>query len=123
MSVAEQVARLRNPDEAARHAAVQQLRELCLPKTERCVEHRLEVGEHGGIELMVDMLGSSNGDVQRCTCLALNEACLKNPANSRTFQASGAIQRVMRILESVGLRHYFDYRDCCMQPVRCPAAG
>lgn len=100
-AVPEQVARLRSPEEPTRHAAVQQLRELCLPKTDRCVEHRLEVGNHGGIELMVQMLESANGDVQRCTCLALNEACLKNPANSRTFQTCGAIQRVMRILESV----------------------
>jgi hypothetical protein len=63
-SVGEQVARLRAADEGERHAAVQQLRELCLPKTERCVEHRLAVGEQGGIELMVHMLDSVNGDVQ-----------------------------------------------------------
>ena len=91
---------LRSPDEAVRHHAVTTIRELCLPKTGHCVENRKDVGDHGGIELLVEMLDSRNGDVQRSTCLALNEACLKNPVNSRTFQSCGAIHRVMRVLES-----------------------
>jgi len=99
-SVEETVELLRSPDEAVRHNAVQTVRELCLPKTGHCVENRKEVGDHGGIELLVEMLDARNGDVQRSTCLALNEACLKNPVNSRTFQSCGAIPRVMRVLES-----------------------
>lgn len=99
-SVEETVARLRSLDEQERHQAAQAVRELCLPKTAHCVENRREVGDYGGIELLVEMLDSRNSDVQRSTCLALNEACLKNPVNSRTFQSCGAIPRVMRVLES-----------------------
>ena len=36
-------------------------------------------------ELMGELLASENGDIQRNTCLALNEACLKNTLNSQTF--------------------------------------
>ena len=99
-SVEETIVRLRSLDERERHQAAQTVRELCLPKTPHCVENRREVGDHGGIELLVEMLDSRNSDVQRSTCLALNEACLKNPVNSRTFQSCGAIPRVMRVLES-----------------------
>lgn len=99
-SVEDTLARLRSLDEHERHLAAQAVRELCLPKTAHCVENRTEVGDHGGIELLVEMLDSRNSDVQRSTCLALNEACLKNPTNSRTFQSCGAIPRVMRVLES-----------------------
>ena len=100
LTVAEQVERLRSDDEPTRHHAVTGLRELCLPKNAHCVENRQAVGDHGGIQLMVAMLESPNGDVQRSTCLALNETCLKNPVNSRTFQSCGAIPLVMRVLES-----------------------
>ena len=100
LTVAEQVERLRSEDEPTRHHAVTGLRELCLPKNAHCVENRQAVGDHGGIQLMVAMLESPNGDVQRSTCLALNETCLKNPVNSRTFQSCGAIPLVMRVLES-----------------------
>ena len=99
-SVEATVARLRSLEEHERHLAAQVVRELCLPKTAHCVENRTEVGDHGGIELLVEMLDSRNSDVQRSACLALNEACLKNPVNSRTFQSCGAIPRVMRVLES-----------------------
>ena len=99
-TVAEQVARIRAESEQEQHQAVQALREMCLPKMERCAENRVEVGAAGGIELMVEMLDIPNGDIKRSTCLALNEACLKNEANSRRFQSCGAIPRVMRVLES-----------------------
>eukprot|EP01047_Picozoa_sp_COSAG01_P051143 COSAG01_NODE_5242_length_4389_cov_100.681352_1_plen_471_part_00 len=100
VELASLVARLRADGNHERHVAVQALRELCLPKTERCVENRAIVGELGGVELMVQMLDISNCDIQRSTCLALNEACLKNSTNSRTFQTCGAIPRVMRVLRS-----------------------
>ena len=84
------------------------------------MQNRVVVGEHGGIALLVRMLevddcdvqvrpapemrchrrGTHERDVQRSTCLALNEACLKNAANSREFQRSGAIPRVMRVLQT-----------------------
>eukprot|EP01048_Picozoa_sp_COSAG05_P011642 COSAG05_NODE_1111_length_5857_cov_6.789337_1_plen_484_part_00 len=96
----EQVARIRADTEQERHQAIQALREMCLPKMERCAENRVEVGAAGGIELMVETLDIPNEDIKRSTCLALNEACLKNEANSRRFQSCGAIPRVMRVLES-----------------------
>ena len=60
----------------------------------------MEIGELGGIELMGEMLLSDNGDVQRNTCLALNEACLKNTQNSQTFCQCTALSSIMQILNS-----------------------
>jgi HEAT repeat protein len=100
MMVTDLVGRLRTESEQEQHLAVQALREMCLPKMERCAENRVDVGAYGGIELMVAMLDIPNADIKRSTCLALNEACLKNEANSRRFQKCGAIPRVMRVLQS-----------------------
>ena len=43
-------------------------------------------------ELMAALLDSRSGDVQRQACLALNEACLKNTANSNQLCHCGAIR-------------------------------
>ena len=77
-----------------------QVRELCLPQNSFCVQNRTQVGALGGIELMAALLDSPSGDVQRQACLALNEACLKNTANSNQLCHCGAIRSIMDILRS-----------------------
>jgi hypothetical protein len=85
-------------DEATKLSAIHQVRELCLPQHPFCVQNRTQVGALGGIELMAALLDSRSGDVQRQACLALNEACLKNTANSNQLCHCGAIRAIMDIL-------------------------
>ena len=87
-------------DEATKLSAIQQVRELCLPQHPFCVQNRSTVGELGGIDLLAALLDSRSDDVQRQSCLALNEACLKNTANSNQLCHCGAIRSIMDILRS-----------------------
>ena len=90
---------LHGSDEA-KISAIHQIRELCLPQTEFCVQNRIQVGSLGGIELMAALLDSPSDDMQRQVCLALNEACLKNMPNSHMLCHCGAIRSLMNILDS-----------------------
>jgi hypothetical protein len=65
-----------------------------------CVPNRVQIGVLGGISLLAELLDSSSADVQRQACLALNEACLKNMANSQQLCSCGAIRAIMHILDS-----------------------
>ena len=87
-------------DEATKLAAIQQVRELCLPQHPFCVQNRAQIGELGGIDMLAALLDSRSDDVQRQSCLALNEACLKNTANSNQLCHCGAIGSIMDILRS-----------------------
>ena len=87
-------------DEATKLSAIHQVRELCLPGNPFCIQNRTQIGWLGGIDLMAALLESPNGDVQRQACLALNEACLKNTANSNQLCHCGAIHAIIEILKS-----------------------